>query len=133
MWGYIGSARQDTTMTTTTIGTKIVCRITIWLQETSEKAASFFAIAFAYYLRAVIRDRLQREENRRWYDAIDQRWREREARERAAEPERRRIMAEGVRRDMESMDRSNSRPAPGSLASLRAADRAGGNAGFKIR
>jgi hypothetical protein len=54
MWGYIGSARQDTTMTTTTIGTKIVCRITIWLQETSEKAATFFAIAFAYYNRAAL-------------------------------------------------------------------------------
>jgi hypothetical protein len=76
---------------------------------------------------------LRREEERKWYAAIDQRWREREARERAAEPERRRIMAEGVRRDMESMDRSNSRPVEGTLAATRAADRAGGAAGFKIK
>jgi hypothetical protein len=76
---------------------------------------------------------LRREEDRKWYDAIDQRWREREARERAAEPERRRIMAEGVRRDMESMDRSNSRVVPGTLAATRAADRAGGPSGFRIK
>jgi hypothetical protein len=76
---------------------------------------------------------LRREAEREWYDAIEQRWREREARERAAEPERLRIMAEGVRRDMESMDRSNSRPVAGTLAATRAADRAGGNAGFKIK
>jgi hypothetical protein len=76
---------------------------------------------------------LRREAERAHYDAIDQRWREREARERAAEPERRRIMAEGVRRDMESMDRSNAKVVEGSLAAMRAADRAGGSAGFKIR
>jgi hypothetical protein len=76
---------------------------------------------------------LRREAEREWYEAIDQRWREREARERAAEPERRRIMAERARADNEWMDRVNARPVPGSLAATRAADRAGGKSGFSIK
>jgi hypothetical protein len=37
----------------------------------------------------------------------EQRWREREAAEKAAEPERRRIMAERAQRDFDHMDRVN--------------------------
>jgi hypothetical protein len=42
------------------------------------------------------------------------------------------IMDAGRRADMESMDRSNARPIPGSLAATRA-DRAGGSMGFASR
>jgi hypothetical protein len=75
---------------------------------------------------------LRREEDRKWYDAIEQRWRERETRERAAEPERRRVMAERARADHEWMDRVNSRSVDGDLRAQRAAAK-GGSAGFRMK
>ena len=76
---------------------------------------------------------LRREAERAWYDAIDQRWREREARERAAEPERRRLMAERAAQANREMDAANAKVVEGSLAATRAADRAGGRSGFTIK
>jgi hypothetical protein len=86
-------------------------------------------------VRQEVISELRREETKKWHDRVN-------ARHAVEGPlagltpeqdaERRRIMSEGVRRDMESMDRSNAKPAEGSLAATRAADRAGGSAGFKI-
>jgi hypothetical protein len=84
-------------------------------------------------LRAEIASRLQREADRAHYAGIERRWREREAAEKAAEPQRRADMLKRAQADMEHMDRSNSRVVPGTLAATRAADRAGGRAGFRVK
>jgi hypothetical protein len=46
--------------------------------------------------------------------------------------ERRRIMSEGVRRDMESMNASNAKVVDGDLRAVRAAGK-GGSAGFTVK
>jgi hypothetical protein len=75
---------------------------------------------------------LRREEDRKWYDRINARHAI-EGPLAGLTPERRRIMAAGVKADCEQMDRANSRPVPGTLAATRAADRAGGGSGFKVK
>ena len=83
-------------------------------------------------LRAEIGSRLQREADRAHYTAIEERWREREARERAAEPERQRIMRERSAQTYREMDEANARVVDGSLRAQRAAAK-GGGAGFTIK
>ena len=87
--------------------------------------------------RAEIARRLRREAEMKEYDRINARH---PIQDRLAgltpeqDAERQRAMREGVRKDMESMDRSNSRPIEGSLAHQRSrADSAGGSAGFRFK
>ena len=76
---------------------------------------------------------LRREEDRKWYDRINARHPIQGPGDPVVEAKRRADMLARAQSDMEHMNRSNSRPAPGSLAATRAADRAGGAAGFKIK
>jgi hypothetical protein len=83
-------------------------------------------------LRAEIASRLQREADRAHYDAIERRFREREARELAFEPERQRIMRERSAQTYREMDEANAKVVDGSLKAQRAA-KAGGSAGFRFK
>jgi hypothetical protein len=86
-------------------------------------------------LRAEIVAEIRREENKRWHDRVN-------ARHPCEGPlagltpeqdaERRRIMAEGARRDAEQMARANAKVVDGSLRAQRAAA-AGGRSGFTIK
>jgi hypothetical protein len=84
-------------------------------------------------LRAEIASRLQRENDRQWYDRVNSR----APIERPLPPEvearRRAIMAAGAKADAEWMDRVNSRPIEGGLVRGRRASIGPGGEGFEIK
>jgi hypothetical protein len=83
-------------------------------------------------VRAEVIMELRREADREWYARINARHPIEGPGDPKLEAQRRAAMDARARADMESMDRSNARPVPGSLAATRA-DRAGGSSGFRIK